>query len=113
MIPEVVPVESTTPETAVLEGATTDPEVPVAPEPMEEVHDNLLPEASMDVVVRSQEIQYAEPIRSAPMLEGAPTSRGGLELLSDDLIDSATVARNLETMRRTELWMKVRDGTLE
>jgi hypothetical protein len=80
---------------------------------MEEVHDDLLPEASMDVVVRSQEIQYAEPIRSAPMLEGAPTSRGGLELLSDDLIDSATVARNLETMRRTELWMKVRDGTLE
>jgi hypothetical protein len=77
------------------------------------VHDDPLPEASMDVVVRSPEIQDAEPIRSAPMSEGAPTSRGGLELLSDDLIDPATVARNLETMRWTELWMKVRDSTLE
>jgi hypothetical protein len=77
------------------------------------VHDDPLPEASMDVVMRSPEIQDAEPIRSAPMSEGAPTSRGGLELLSDDLIDPATVARNLETMRWTELWMKVRDSTLE
>jgi hypothetical protein len=41
------------------------------------------------------------------MSEAVPTSRGGLELLSDDLIDSVTVARNLETMRRTEQWMKV------
>jgi hypothetical protein len=47
------------------------------------------------------------------MSEGASTSRGGLEHLSDDLIDPATVARNLETMRRTELWMKVHDSTLE
>jgi hypothetical protein len=112
-IPEAVPVEGTTPETAVPEGATTDPKVAVAPEPTEEVHDDPLPEASMDVVVRSLEIQDAEPIRSAPMSEGPLTSRGGLELLSDDLIDPATVARNLETMRRTELWMKVRDTTLE
>jgi hypothetical protein len=51
-IPKVVPVESTTPETAVLEGATTGPEVSVAPEPTEEVRDDLLPESSMDVVVR-------------------------------------------------------------
>jgi hypothetical protein len=67
----------------------------------------------MDIVVRSLEIQDAEPICSAPMLEGVPTNRGGLELLSDDFITPATVARNLETMHRTELWMKVRDGTLE
>jgi hypothetical protein len=112
-IPEVVPVESTTPEVAVLEGMTTGPEVSVAPEPTEEVRDDLLPESSMDVVVRSPEIQDVEPIRSAPMSEAAPTSRGGLELLSDDLIDPAMVARNLETMRRTEQWMKVREGTLE
>jgi hypothetical protein len=77
------------------------------------VHDDPLLEASMDVVVMSLEIQDAELIRSAPMSEGAPTSRGGIELLSDDLIDPATVARNLETMRRTELWMKVHDGTLQ
>jgi hypothetical protein len=63
--------------------------------------------------VRSLEIQDAEPIRSTLMSEGPPTSRGGLELLSNDLIDPATVAQNLETMRRTELWMKVRDSTLE
>jgi hypothetical protein len=47
------------------------------------------------------------------MSEAAPTSRGGLELLSDDLIDPATVAQNLESMRRTEQWMKVRVSTLE
>jgi hypothetical protein len=77
------------------------------------VHDDALPESSMDVIVRSPEIQDAEPIRSAPMLEVVPTSRGGLELLSDDLIDPTMVARNLEMMRRTEQWMKVHDGTLE
>jgi hypothetical protein len=67
----------------------------------------------MDVVVRSPEIQDAEPIRSAPMSEAAPTSHGGLELLSDDLIDPAMVTQNLEAMRQTEQWMKVRDGTFE
>jgi hypothetical protein len=112
-IPEAVLVESTTSEAVVLEGATTGPEVSVAPEPTEEVHDDLLPESSMDVVMRSPEIQDVKPIRSAPMSEAAPTSHGGLELLSDDLIDLAMVARNLETMRRTEQWMKVCDDTLE
>jgi hypothetical protein len=47
------------------------------------------------------------------MSETAATSRGRLELLADDLINPATVARNLELMRRAEQWMKVRDGTLE
>jgi uncharacterized membrane protein len=38
----------------------------------------------------------------------ATTSRcGGIELLADDLVDSAAVARNLEAMRRAEQWMKV------
>jgi hypothetical protein len=54
---------------------------------LKEVHDDALPEASMDVVVRSLEIQDAEAIRSAPMSEAAPTSHGGLEFLSDDLIN--------------------------
>jgi hypothetical protein len=84
-----------------------------APEITEEVHDDALPETSMGVVVRSPEIQDAEPMRSAPMSEAAAASRGGLEHLADDLINPATVARNLESMRRTEQWMKVRDGTLE
>jgi hypothetical protein len=77
------------------------------------VHDDALLESSMDVVVRSLEIQDTEPIRSAPMSEAAATSRGGLELLADDLINPAMVARNLESMRRAEQWMKVRDSTLE
>jgi hypothetical protein len=47
------------------------------------------------------------------MLEATSTSRGGLQLLSDDPIDPVMVARNLETMRRTEQWMKVCDHTLE
>jgi uncharacterized membrane protein len=67
----------------------------------------------MNIVVLSPEIQDAEPIRSTPMSESATTSRSGLDLLADDLIDPATVARNLESMRRAEQWMKVRDCTLE
>jgi hypothetical protein len=56
----------------------------------------MLPEAALEVVVRSPEIQDAEPIRSAPMTEAAASSRGGVELLADDLIDPVTVARHLE-----------------
>jgi hypothetical protein len=66
----------------------------------------------MDVVVRSPEIQDAEPIRLAPMSGAAATSRDGLELLADDLIDPTTVARNLESMRCVEQWMKVHHNTL-
>jgi hypothetical protein len=112
VIPEIVPVKGTAPEATLLEGATTEPKVPVAPEPTEEVHDDALLKASMDVVLRSQEIQDTNPIRSAPMLEAEPTSRGGLELLSDDLIDPAMVAQIFETMRRIEQWMKVREVAL-
>jgi hypothetical protein len=65
----------------------------------EEMHDDALPETSMDVVVRLPEIQDAEPIHSAPMSETASSSRGGLELLTDDLINPTMVARNLESMR--------------
>jgi hypothetical protein len=79
----------------------------------EEVRDDALPETSLDVVVRSSEIQDTEPIRSAPMSEAAATSRDGLELLADDLINPATIARKLESMRRDEQWMKLRNSTLE
>jgi hypothetical protein len=113
MIPEAMPVEGATLEATVLEEAATGLEVPVAPEPTEEVHDDALLESSMDIVFRSPEIQDAEPIRSAPMSEDAATSRGGLELLADDLIDPAMVARNLESMGRAEQWVKVRDSTRE
>jgi hypothetical protein len=53
------------------------------------------PEAALEVVVRSPEIQDAEPICSAPMTEAATSSRGGVELLADDLVDPVTVARHL------------------
>jgi uncharacterized membrane protein len=59
------------------------------------------------VVVRSPEIQDAEPIRSAPMTEAATSSRGGIELLADDLVDPATVAQHLEAVRKAEQWIKV------
>jgi uncharacterized membrane protein len=41
------------------------------------------------------------------MSEATTTSRGGIELLADDLVDPAAVARNLEAMRRAEQWMTV------
>jgi hypothetical protein len=99
-IPEAVPVEGVMPEADVLEGATTGPKGPMAPEITEEVHNDTLPDSS--IVVRSPEIQDAEPIRSAQMSETTATSHGGLELLADDLINPVMVARNLESMRRAE-----------
>jgi uncharacterized membrane protein len=41
------------------------------------------------------------------MTEAAASSRGGVELLADDLVDPTTVARNLEAVRQAEQWMKV------
>jgi hypothetical protein len=112
-IPEVV---SVVPEPEVAAGAISEPmeiagggALGVA----EEVCDDVLPGSNLEVVVRSPEIQDVEPIRSAPMSEAAASSRGGLELLADDLVDPLTVARNLEAMRRAEQWMKVRDCTLD
>jgi hypothetical protein len=65
------------------------------------------PEVALEVAIRSPEIQDAEPIRSALMKEAAASSRGGIELLADDLVDPATVARHLEAVRQAEQWMKV------
>jgi uncharacterized membrane protein len=69
--------------------------------------DDALPEPALEVAVRSPEIQDAEPIRLAPISEAATSSRGGLELLADDLVDPAMVARHLEAVRQAEQWMKV------
>jgi uncharacterized membrane protein len=41
------------------------------------------------------------------MTEAGTSSRGGIELLADDLVDPATVARHLEVVRQAEQWMKV------
>jgi hypothetical protein len=105
-----VPVEGVVPETQEAAGAATGP-VEIAsegaPGVAEEDRNEALPKSSLEVVVRSPEIQDAEPIHSAPMSEAAMTSRGGIELLADDLVDPAAVACNLEAMRRAEQWMKV------
>jgi uncharacterized membrane protein len=112
-IPEAVPVEGVVPETEVATEAATKPAKMAAPVVTEEGHGDALPEVNLEVVVRSPEIQDAELICSAPMSEATTTSRDGLELLAVDLISLAAVARNLESMRRAEQWMKVRDYTLE
>jgi hypothetical protein len=78
-----------------------------------EGHGDALPEVNLEVVVRSPEIQDAEPIRSVPMSEATTTSLGGLELLADDLISPVVVARNMESMRRAEQWMKIRECVVE
>jgi hypothetical protein len=104
-IPSAVPVENLTPETREAAGG--------APEPMEMAAGEAaataggeeaatLPEPDLEVVVRSPEIQGAEPICSAPMTEAATSSRGGIELLADDLVDPATVATHLEAVRQAE-----------
>jgi hypothetical protein len=87
-----------------------------APEPVGEVVEKSAegeaattsPGVALEVAIRSPKIQDAEPIRSAPMTEATSSSRGGIELLADDLVEPATVAQHLEAMRRAEQWMKVR-----
>jgi hypothetical protein len=64
--------------------------------------DDALPEPALEVVIRSLEIQDAEPIRSAPMTEDTTSSHGGIELLADDIVDPAMMARHLEAVRQAE-----------
>jgi hypothetical protein len=72
-----------------------------------EGRDDVLPESNLEVVVRSLEIQDTKLIRAAPMSRAATSSRGGIELLADDLVDPVAVACHLEVMRQAEQWMKV------
>jgi hypothetical protein len=111
-IPEVVLVEGLVPESQGAAGAAPEPaEVASGEAPVmaAEERDDILPESAMEVVVRSPEIQDAEPIRSAPMPGAATSSRGGIELLADNLVDPAAVARHLKAMHQAEQWMKVSD----
>jgi hypothetical protein len=104
-IPEAVPIEGLVPETQEATGAAPEPaEVASggAPAMAEEERDDVVPESNLEVVVCSPEIQDVELIRSAPMFGTATTSRGGIELLADDLVDPALVARHLEAMHRAE-----------
>jgi hypothetical protein len=91
-----------------------------APEPVEEVVEKTAggeaittsPEIALEVAICSPEIQDAEPIRSTLMTEATASSRGGIELLADDLIEPATVAKHLEAIRQAEQWMKVSSRSL-
>jgi hypothetical protein len=109
-IPSAVPVEDVAPETQEAAVEASEPMEVAAGEVAATAggeKDAAHPEPALEVVVRSPEIQDAEPIRSAPMTEAATSSRGGIELLADDLVDPATVARHLEAVRQAEHWMKV------
>jgi hypothetical protein len=74
--------------------------------------DTTSPEIALEVAIRSPEIQDTEPIRSAPMTEATSSSRDGIELLADDLVEPATVAKHMEAIRRAEQWMKVSSRSL-
>jgi hypothetical protein len=109
-IPSAVPVENVAPETQEAVVEASEPMEVAAEEAAattgeEEAAAQLEP--ALEVVVRSPEIQDTEPIRSALMTEAATSSRGGIELLADDLVDPAMVARHLEAVRQAEQWMKV------
>jgi hypothetical protein len=86
-----------------------------APEPMDEAVEKAAggeavttsPEVALEVAIRSPEIQDAEPVRSAPMTEATASSRRGIELLADNLVEPATVAKHLEAIHQAEQWMKV------
>jgi hypothetical protein len=109
-IPEAVPVEGLAPETQGAAGGARGPmEVAggEAPAMAGGECNDVLPESTLEVVVRSPEIQDAEPICSAPMSGAATSSCGGIQLLADDLVDPAAVARHLEAMRQAEQWMNV------
>jgi hypothetical protein len=109
-IPSAVPVEDVAPGTQEAAGEDPEPVEVAAGEAAATTGgegDDALPEPALEVVLRSPEIEDAEPIRSAPMTEAATSSRGGLELLANDLVDSATMARHLEAVRQAERWMKV------
>jgi hypothetical protein len=58
-IPEAVPVEGVVPEAEVAIGAATEPLETTAPGVAEEVRGDALLEASLEVVIRSPEIQDA------------------------------------------------------
>jgi hypothetical protein len=104
-IPSVVPVEDVTLEAQGAAGGVPEPMEVAAGEAAATIGgegDDALPEPALEVVVRSPEIQDAEPIRSAPMSGAVTSSHGGIELLEDDLVDPATVARHLEAVRQAE-----------
>jgi hypothetical protein len=109
-IPSTVPVEDVAPETQEAAVEASEPMEVAATEAAAKTGGEeaaTLPEPALEVVVRSPEIQDAEPIRLALMTKAATSSHDGIELLADDLVDPAMVARHLEAVRQAGQWMKV------
>jgi hypothetical protein len=112
-IPSAVPVEDVAPKTQEAAGEASEPMEVAAGEAAAATGgegDDALPEPALEVVVRSPEIQDAEPLCSTRMSEAATSSRGELELLADDLVDPATVARHLEAVRQVRTMCGSRTG---
>jgi hypothetical protein len=79
-----------------------------APELRVEAQVDPRPKAGTEAIVCEAMVEDVVPLRSAPMLETRTLSRGGIELLHDDLIDPAFVSLSMESWRCTENWIKVR-----
>jgi hypothetical protein len=109
----IIEAEPLAPTTGVTKETTPELGAVMAPKVRVEMCVDSHPGTSMDVVVREPEIEEAAPIRLAPMAEAMSTSRGGLELLDDNLVDPSIVTRNMESMRHAEKWIKVCCGYLE
>jgi hypothetical protein len=88
--------EPSTPATAMAEGTASELGAAIAPEVRVETQVDSHLGTSTEVVVCETEVQETAPIHSAPMSEATSTSRGGLELLADNLVDPAVLARNME-----------------
>jgi hypothetical protein len=109
VIPEVVVMEVATGEATATQSVakpTTSiapgPGSSTAPELSAEAQVDPQPEAGTEVVIREAMIEDAAPLRSAPMPETGTSSRGGLKLLDDELIDPTFVSLSMESWHCTE-----------
>jgi uncharacterized membrane protein len=111
-IPAGVPMQELAPEAPEAAEGATEPVAEIVEKTTGGEAVTTSPEIALEVAIRSPKIQDAEPIRSAPMTEATSSSRGGIELLADDLVEAATVAKHLEAIRQAEQWMRVRGRSL-
>jgi hypothetical protein len=97
-----VETETTEPAGETVAATTPVPGTTIAPEASVEKQVEPHPKVSTQVVICEATIEYAAPLRSAPMPKVGSSSRGGLELLDDDLIDPAFVSLSMESWHETE-----------
>jgi hypothetical protein len=102
-IPEAVAMETTAVEKMAIKPvaeattATTPGQgTTIALEPSAEARVDPHPKTSTEVVIRKAMRKDVAPLCSVPMLETGSTSRRCLELLENDLIDSAFVSLSIE-----------------